>query len=131
MNFSPFCKFAPKSPQALQPTDLEASIIQIPSDDESDTEEAVEDAPTNLVTVDQLEQNSDGSITVPDDVLAPSPFKTGSVPKLHPVVVPQGGVRAAYPMGNCNNMHRRPDNSFGLDRDRNLYVNPLVSFRIF
>ena len=123
MNFSPFCKFAPKSPQALQPNDLEASIIQIPSDDESDTEEA----PVDLVTVDQLDINSDGSLTLPDDVLVPSPFQIGSVPKLQPVAVPQGGVRAAYPMGNCNNAHRRPDNSFGLDRDRNLYVNPLVS----
>ena len=127
MNFSPFCKFAPKSPQALQPTDHEASIIQIHSDDESDTE----DAPTDMVTVDQLEANSDGSLTVPDDVLVPSPFQLGSVPKIQPSVVPQGGVSRPYPMGNCNNMHRRPDGTYDLDRDRNLFVNPLVSKIIF
>ena len=127
MNFSPFCKFAPKSPQALQPTDHEASIIQIHSDDESDAE----NAPDDMVTVDQLDANSDGSITVPDDVLVPSPFQTGSVPKIQPTVVPQGGVPRSYPMGNCSNIHRRPDGTFGLDRDRNLYMNPLVSNFIF
>ena len=126
MNFSPFCNFAPKSPQALQPTDHEASIIQISSDDESDAE----DVPNDMVTVDQLDANSDGSITVPDDVLVPSPFQTGSVPKIQPTVVPQG-VPRSYPMGNCINIHRRPDGTFGLNRDRNLYVNPLVSNLFF
>ena len=127
MNFSPFCKFVPKTPQALQPSDHEASIIEIRSDDEDTDDEA----PADLVTVDQLDDNGDGTITVPDDSLVPSPFKTGSVPKLQPTVVPQGGVSRNYPMGSCINMHRRPRGStrdrFCLDQDRNLYVNPLVS----
>ena len=129
MNFSPFCKFAPKSPLTLQPSDHEASIIEIRSDDGSDTEDDVVD----MVTVDKLDSNPDGSIDVPDDTLVPSPFQTGPVPKLQPSVVPQGGVPGPYPMGNCNNMHRRPKETSGrdlycLDRDRNLFVNPLVSF---
>ena len=129
MNFSPFCKFIPKSPLALQPTDPEASIIEIPSDDDVSDAEV---APDDMVTVDQLDINSDGSITVPDDVLVPSPFQTGPVPKLQPAIVPQGGVPGPYPMGNCNNMHRRPSgrDPYCLDRDRNLYVNPLVSQNI-
>ena len=124
MNFSPFCKFAPKAPQALKPTDPEASIIQIPSDDESETESLSGDR----VTVDQLDANDDGSIDIPDGSLAPSPFQTGAVPKISPSVVPQGAVPKQYPMGNCNNMHRRLDGTFSLDRDRNLFMNPLVGF---
>ena len=115
LNFSPFCRFAPQTENVLKPSDSDAAQIDVPTDD------------TSLVTVDQLDVESDGSIDIPDDSLVPSPFKvSSSLPKIQPVVVPLGAVKARYPMGNCYNMHRRPDNSFSLNADRTLYVNPLV-----
>ena len=120
LNFSPFCRFS-QAENVLKPGDSDAALIDTPADPDTD-----------LVTVDQLDAESDGSIEIPDDSLVPSPFKMStSLPKIHPTVVPLGAVKSRYPMGNCNNMHRRPDNSFSLNPDRTLYVNPLVRSPFF
>ena len=116
LNFSPFCRYVSQNENVLKPSDSDAALIVAP---------AVDD---DLATIDQLDVESDGSIELPDDALVPSPFKmSASLPKLHPTVVPLGAVKSRYPMGNCNNMHRRPNNKFSLNPDRTLYVNPLVS----
>ena len=99
----------------LKPGDSDAALVDAPTDDNT------------LVTVDQLDAETDGSINIPDDSLVPSPFKMSSdLPKIQSAVVPFGAVKSRYPMGNCLNMHRRPDNKFYLNPDRTLYVNPLV-----
>ena len=121
LNFSPFCRFVPQNKDVLQPTDPDAALVVVP-----------EGANDDFITVDQLDVESDGSIDIPDDGLVPSPFKlSADLPKIQPNAVPFGAVKSRYPMGNCNNMHRRPDQKFSLNPDRTLYVNPLVSFVYF
>ena len=125
LNFSPFCRFVPQSQDVLKPTDPDASLIVIDDDDDAD-----------LVTVDRLDVESDGSIELPDDSLVPSPFKMSSnLPTIQPYAVPHGAVKSRYPMGNCNNMHRRSDgqgsSKFAMNPDRTLHVNPLVSMTHF
>ena len=120
LNFSPFCRFASENENVLQPTDHDASIIVAPEGND------------DFITVDQLDVDSDGSIDIPDESLVPSPFKVSDeVPKIPTAAVPFGAVKSRYPMGNCNNMHRRPNNKFSLNPDRTLYVNPLVSFHFY
>ena len=118
LNFSPFRKFVPQSKDVLQPSDSDAALVIAPEGDAVD-----------LVTVDRLEVESDGSIDIPDGSLVPSPFQMlNEIPKINPAVILRGAVKSRYPMGNCNNMHRRPNTRFSLNPDRTLYVNPLVSF---
>ena len=126
LNFSPFCKFAPLSDAILQAKDLDSTIFNVPSDDDEPSD--ADNVPEDALTVDQLDLDADGGITVPDDSLVPSPFQLGPTPKLNKNVIPFGATPARYPMGNCNNMHRRPDGTFGLNPDRTLYMNPLVSY---
>ena len=122
LNFSPFCRFVSQTENVLQPTDPDAALVVAPDGDNDD-----------LVTVNQLDVDSDGSIDIPADTLVPSPFQMSSeLPKIQPNAVPLGAVKSRYPMGNCNNMHRRPNTGprhrFSLNPDRTLFVNPLVSF---
>ena len=107
----------------LSPQELGVSIYEVNSDDDDSDPEDI-----GRVRVDHLSVNDDGTIDIPDGTLVPSPFQLGPTPKQSSTIIPFGNTQSRYPMGNCNLSHQRPDGSHSLNRDRELYTNPLVSF---